>query len=234
MRLGLYPARLTPGSKAARGLRRRGHLRAPPPPLRGEQPLPGDARGGRDGPVRASRPTGGSSRSSSCATTPGSWPASSTPSSRAGPSGRTRSSTGSWRRPWPSATAASRSCDRVPDGRRRLSGTAFDAAAEVVPVMDAHGPEVEPTLSDRAGTAAAVRRARARSLPRGRPRDRPGCRVLVRGPARLAVPAPRPGQCRRRVARRGVCASAPPGGRSCWVRCAAWWRSSPPWPRTTS
>ena len=68
-----------------RGLRPGGHLRAASPPLRGEQPLPPDARGGRHDPVAASRPTAGWSRSSSCATTRGSWPASSTPSSRPGP-----------------------------------------------------------------------------------------------------------------------------------------------------
>ena len=51
--------------------------------------------------LAASRPTAGWSRSSSSRTTRGSWPASSTPSSRAGPSGRTRCSTGSSRRPSP-------------------------------------------------------------------------------------------------------------------------------------
>ena len=45
MRLGLYPARLTPGSKAAAVYGAGGHLRAAPPSLRGEQPLPPDARG---------------------------------------------------------------------------------------------------------------------------------------------------------------------------------------------
>ena len=44
---GLYPARLAPGSKAAAVYGAGGHLRAPPPPLRGEQPLPPDARGRR-------------------------------------------------------------------------------------------------------------------------------------------------------------------------------------------
>ncbi len=58
MRLGLYPARLTPGSRGGRGLRPGGHLRAAPSPLRGEQSLPPDPRGGGHGPVRpvAGRP----------------------------------------------------------------------------------------------------------------------------------------------------------------------------------
>ena len=66
MRLGLYPAKLLAGSKARAGLRRRGHLRAPPPPLRGQQPLPRDARGAPGCCCRASRPTAGSWRSWSC------------------------------------------------------------------------------------------------------------------------------------------------------------------------
>ena len=49
MRLGLYPARLAPGSQVAEGLRRRGRLRAPPPPLRGEPAVPHPARGRRPG-----------------------------------------------------------------------------------------------------------------------------------------------------------------------------------------
>ena len=47
MRLGAYPAKLLPGTIVPRGLRRRGRLRAPPPPLRGEQPVPRSARGAR-------------------------------------------------------------------------------------------------------------------------------------------------------------------------------------------
>ena len=74
MRLGLYPARLTPGSKAAAGVRRRGHLRAPPPSLRGQQRVPRGARAGRHDPVRpvARRPAGGDRRAAR--TTRGSWP----------------------------------------------------------------------------------------------------------------------------------------------------------------
>ena len=40
MRLGAYPAKLAAGLDRAARLRRRGRLRAPPPPLRGEQPVP--------------------------------------------------------------------------------------------------------------------------------------------------------------------------------------------------
>ncbi len=40
MRLGLYPARLTPGLKGQRRLRQRADLRAASPPLRGQQPIP--------------------------------------------------------------------------------------------------------------------------------------------------------------------------------------------------
>ena len=47
MRLGAYPAMLAPGSQVAGHLRDRGGLRAPPPPLRGQRPLPGPARRGR-------------------------------------------------------------------------------------------------------------------------------------------------------------------------------------------
>ncbi len=118
MRLGLYPARLTPGTRVAAGLRQRAHLRAPPPPLRGQQPLPRGARGGRHGPVRASRRTAASWRSSSCATTPGSWPASSTPSSRAARTGRTRSSRASSPRPSSGCARAAPPAARSAPGAR--------------------------------------------------------------------------------------------------------------------
>ena len=95
MRLGLYPARLTPGSKAA--------------PVYGEEVIYERHRHRFEVNNRyrqtlearracccpASRRTAGSSRSSSSRTTRGSWPASSTRSSRAGRSARTRCSTGS-------------------------------------------------------------------------------------------------------------------------------------------
>ena len=67
MRLGVYPAKLTPGTKAA-AVYGQEVIRAPSPPLRVQQPVPPDARGRRhDRP--ASRPTAASSRSSSSGTT---------------------------------------------------------------------------------------------------------------------------------------------------------------------
>ena len=66
MRLGAYPAKLAAGLDRARGLRRGGRLRAPPAPLRGEQPYRAPARGGRAASARAPRPTTGWSSSSSC------------------------------------------------------------------------------------------------------------------------------------------------------------------------
>ncbi len=49
MRLGLYPARLRPGSVVQEAYGEELHLRAAPAPLRAEQPVPGPARGGGDG-----------------------------------------------------------------------------------------------------------------------------------------------------------------------------------------
>ena len=66
MRLGAYPAKLLPGLDRAHGLRRGSRLRAPPAPLRGQQPVPGAPRGGRAWCARAPRPTTGWSSSSSC------------------------------------------------------------------------------------------------------------------------------------------------------------------------
>ena len=52
MRLGAYEAVLTPRVGRRRGVRRDAGLRAPPAPLRGEQRLPRQARGGRPGHLR--------------------------------------------------------------------------------------------------------------------------------------------------------------------------------------
>ena len=106
MRLGTYDARLLPGSQVARGLRRRGRVRAPPPPLRGQPPLPRAPRGGRTGAARACRPTAAWSSSSSCPATRSGWAPRPIPSSRAGPTSPTRSSA-SWSvPPWPGPRAA--------------------------------------------------------------------------------------------------------------------------------
>ena len=51
MRLGAYPAKLAARQPDPRDLRRRGRVRAPPAPLRAEQPLPPGARGPRHGVV---------------------------------------------------------------------------------------------------------------------------------------------------------------------------------------
>ena len=49
MRLGAYPAMLAPGSARRQDLRRGGCDRAPPPPLRGQRPLPSPVGGRRPG-----------------------------------------------------------------------------------------------------------------------------------------------------------------------------------------
>lgn len=47
MRLGAYPCKVSPGLARVRGVRRRDHLRAPSPSLRGEQRLPRSPSGCR-------------------------------------------------------------------------------------------------------------------------------------------------------------------------------------------
>ena len=49
---GPVPGQAHAGLEGPRGLRRRGHLRAPSPPVRGQQPVPPDPRGGRDAALR--------------------------------------------------------------------------------------------------------------------------------------------------------------------------------------
>ena len=92
MRLGAVPMQAAAGHAAPPGLRRAARLRAPPPPLRVQQRLP---RGRSPRPAClqrpvARRPAGRDHRARR--TTPGSWPASSTPSSNRGRTGRTRCS----------------------------------------------------------------------------------------------------------------------------------------------
>ena len=58
MRLGAYVAKLVPGSQGGAGLRRRGRVRAPPPPLRVQPAVPQPLRGGRASCARASSPDG--------------------------------------------------------------------------------------------------------------------------------------------------------------------------------
>ena len=98
MRLGAYPAMLAPGSPGGQGLRDRVGHRAPPPPLRGQPPLPDPARRGRAVLLGhlARRPAG---RVHRAARPPASGSAPRpTRSSRAGPTAPTRSS-GSWSAP---------------------------------------------------------------------------------------------------------------------------------------
>ena len=83
-----------PGFEGGGGLRRRARLRAPPASLRGEPSAPPQARGRRARVLRASRPTGRWSRSSSWPITRGSSPDSSIPSSRVAPTVLTRCSAG--------------------------------------------------------------------------------------------------------------------------------------------
>ena len=70
MRLGAYPCALKAGLAGAAGLRHRHHQRAPPPPLRGEQPVPRQAGRGRACCSRAPTPSSTSSRWSSSADHP--------------------------------------------------------------------------------------------------------------------------------------------------------------------
>ena len=100
-RLGLYAARLVAGSQVAGRLRRAPGLRAPPPSLRVQPPVP-PAAGGVPGCARWAprRTTAWSSSSSSTATRSGSAPRP-TPSSRAAPTGPTRCSRPSWPPPCP-------------------------------------------------------------------------------------------------------------------------------------
>ena len=98
--------RAAPGLAGGRGLRRDRRVRAPPPPLRVQPPLPQPVRGSRPLAARARRPTAAwSSSSSSTATRSGSAPRP-TPSSRAGPTGRPRCS----------ASSSAPRCDRA-EGR---------------------------------------------------------------------------------------------------------------------
>ena len=96
MRLGLYPADLTPGLDRRRGVRREPGRGAAPPPLRGQQQVPRRPRGGRPGVLRADRPTASSSSSSSCRATctPTTSRPRRTPSCARGRPGRTRCSAG--------------------------------------------------------------------------------------------------------------------------------------------
>ena len=100
MRLGAYPAKLAAGHPRPRDLRRGGRVRAPPPSLRAQQPVPPGARRSRHGAVGylARRPARRVRRAAARRRTRSSWRRRRTPSSRAGRTGRIRSSPRSSRR----------------------------------------------------------------------------------------------------------------------------------------
>ena len=104
------------GHARARGLRRAGRARAPPSSLRGEQPLPARARRRPGSSCRGRSRRDGSSRSSSCPTTPGSSRASSIRSSSRGRRGRRRCSATS-SAPRSSARASARPSAQLPLSR---------------------------------------------------------------------------------------------------------------------
>ena len=128
MRLGLYPAKLLPGSKAravyGQEVIYERHRHRFEVNNRYRQTLEGAGML-----LSGSPPTAAWWRSSSCATTRGSSPASSTPSSRAGRSARTRCSTASWPRRSRCATASSpcsrRSAPRVRGDDGAIAGEPF-------------------------------------------------------------------------------------------------------------
>ena len=95
-------------------LRRGGHLQAPPPPLRGEQPASAAPRGRGARGRRDLARTSGSSRSSSSPSTRSSSPRSSTPSSTPGPRARSRCSASSSERPPATRAGAGRATSSRP------------------------------------------------------------------------------------------------------------------------
>ena len=145
MRLGPLPGQADARLEGRRGLRPGGHLRAPSPPLRGQQPLPPDARGGRHDPVRpvARRPARRDRRAH--ATTRGSWPASSTRSSSRRPE-----------RPHPLFDGFVAAALAVRDGREPV----FARPAEPERAPASH----EPPSADRHGPSSTASR-RAAQLP---------------------------------------------------------------------
>ena len=124
MRLGAYYAVLEPGTKVARGLRRAGGQRAPPPPLRVQLELPGPLRGGRVRVLRdVARPAPRRVHRAAPTTRTGSAPRP-TPSSRAGPTARTRCSGISSAPPSSCAPSAARRCLPAPPIDRRRADRA--------------------------------------------------------------------------------------------------------------
>ncbi len=178
MRLGADPVHMVDGHAGAGRLRRPGrHLRAPPPPLRGQ---PGDARRDRARRPRRERPLAQRAPRRdrrAAGATPGSARPSSTPSSRAGPPGRSRSSASSSARP---------PVTRAPARRRRASGRRSEGEAGGSGRAARGGPADGAPLRDPLpvagggprGGAGAHRAARAgRRGARGRRRRRAARRL---------------------------------------------------------
>ncbi len=149
MRLGLYPARLTPGSKAAAVYGQEVIYERHRHRFEVNNRLSPDARGSRHDPVRpvARRPPRRDRRAAR--TTRGSSPASSTRSSSPARSDRIRCSTGSSRRRSPCATVASPSSRSAPPksrSRRRLPRRPTPSSPSPAPDL-ATRPDPVPRLT---------------------------------------------------------------------------------------
>ena len=160
MRLGAQAVELAEGTRAREAYGEAVDPRAPPAPLRGQQPLPPAARRRRPRRLRARSRRAGSSRSSSCPTTRGSSPASSTRSSSRGRRGRRRCS---------ATSSAPRSTARPPAGRRRRCALPVVGSARAARARSTLFLELA-AIAEPAGRGAGRRRPRAR-LP-ARPRAR--------------------------------------------------------------
>ena len=148
MRLGADPIKLHDCTRAREIYGEAVDLRAPPPPLRGQQ-LDPQAPGKRGpGCVRAPRPTSGWSRSSSCPITRSTWHRSSTLSSSPALSVRRRCSATSSRHRWRGPPSATRCGSRMP---------ACPRLARVPPSPEA--PATVPRERDGALAGGANRRA---------------------------------------------------------------------------
>ncbi len=207
----------------ARDLRRGGHLRAPPPPLRGQQPAAQAPAERRACASPAPRPTSASSRSSSSTTTRSSSPRSSTPSSSRAPSAPRRCSASFVAAALERAGPQRRGRVRVqdarassPPGRRRARRPAVTRRRAAVRLGDARAalperdlrravPHREP-LAARARLRRAGDRRAARARHRGRTRTAPGA-PIGSDCGNLLARDPRRGR-RRRLARRPTLAAA--------------------------
>ena len=174
MRLGADPVKLHEGTRAREIYGEAGHLRAPPPPLRGQQPPAQAARARRPGLLAAPRPTTASSRSSSCPTTRSSWPRSTTPSSSRARCARSRCSASSWaRRSSAPASARPRASPTCGPSARRACRSRRGPQRSTTDERERLRRRLRPPLRDREPVAQ-----RARD---GRRRDRRAARAGARG-----------------------------------------------------